>query len=101
MSAATVIRPAAVPASQAGDEPLRLPEPSRRGREVRIEAGRQLRMSLWLMLVIGIAFAATLAARPQSDGSISLRQEPAASPSQRAVGISKPSGLRFALAESR
>lgn len=51
------------PSFHAGDEPLRLPRSTRRD-DVRIDAGRQLRLGLWLVLVISIGFGATLAARP-------------------------------------
>lgn len=63
----TTSRSRAFPAPAFGtqDEPLRLPRKSRRN-DIRIEAGRQLRLGLWLVLVLTLALGATLASRPQA-----------------------------------
>jgi hypothetical protein len=99
---ATRTAPAAVaPSRQGVGAPLRLTEASRRSRNVRIDAGRQLRTSLWLILVIGVAFAATLAARPHGDGTVSLQQEPVAAQSHEAASLLAMTGRRFALAQTR
>jgi hypothetical protein len=99
---ATGTAPAAVARSRPGGEaPLRLTEASRRSRDVRLDAGRQLRTSLWLILVIGVAFAATLAARPNGNGSALLQQEPVAVQSHEAASLLAMTGRRFAHAEAR
>jgi hypothetical protein len=47
-----------------GDAPLRQPTREARRPDIRIEAGRQLRASLWLMLLMGVGLAVTMASRP-------------------------------------
>jgi hypothetical protein len=56
------------------DAPLRLPVSRTRVRDLRVEAARQLRMSLWLMGVIAVAFTATLLARPQASPTAALTE---------------------------
>jgi hypothetical protein len=50
--------------STASDAPLRQPARAPRRPDIRIEAGRQLRASLWLVLVMGVGILVTIAARP-------------------------------------
>jgi len=50
--------------STATDAPLRQPSREPRRPDIRIEAGRQLRASLWLVLVMGVGILVTIAARP-------------------------------------
>lgn len=54
----------AVPAPSFSDAPLRAASGRRPNQEIRIEAARQLRMSLWLVAVTAIALCAVLASRP-------------------------------------
>ncbi len=58
------------PGFSQADAPLRLPARGTVRSDLRIQAGRQLRMSLWLMAVIAVALTATLLARPASSPSL-------------------------------
>jgi hypothetical protein len=81
------------------DDPIRMDEVARRD-DIRIEAGRQLRMSLWLVAVIATAFVATLAARPQGDTAPMLG-EAAVATSQGPLATTTRAVARISLADLR
>ena len=56
------------------DAPLRMPARTAVRNDLRIQAGRQLRMSLWLVAVLAVALTATLMARPAAGPSFTADQ---------------------------
>lgn len=79
------------------DEPLRLGTDAR-PQGVRIDAARQLRLGLWLVLLIAVGFGATLAARPPA---VDEAREPTLSaPARTALQTARPAA-RLAMAEVR
>ena len=52
------------------EAPLRMPAKAAVRGDLRIQAGRQLRMSLWMVAVLAVALTATLLARPVSGSSL-------------------------------
>lgn len=93
----TIISRAFPAPSYDADEPLRLRRDAR-PQGVRIDAARQLRLGLWLVLLIAVGFGATLAARPPvvDDARLSTLSAPA----RPVIQAIRPAA-RLAMAEVR
>lgn len=80
--------------SSQADAPLRLPARGTVRSDLRIQAGRQLRMSLWLMGVLAVALTATLMARPASTPSLTEFRAAAQNTRTASAAIASSSAIR-------